>query len=649
MDSPNLDAALAFLADNPKARLFPAREYKDGQHKALVTWSTESSERPERIRAWAKQHPGCYFCLDAVRSPYTVLDPDDKHGKDGNAVLAALEREHGTLPKTMGSKSPTGSGRHMFFYDETGVKTGANRLGTGLDVPVMVPLPGQDVPGKGRYELTSDGYDCAVLPTWVQEVAGRPTERTERAGEVLDIAEPMDVVAAAEYLREEAPPCHHGERDDNTFKVGAKLRSRYSMPKDMALRLMTAVWADDGWTMGDIDRVLTASVYGGNAKMAQGEEHPRQVFRDLGAAPEQSLYASRTVKAGSLGLTKPKPRKMFLRGAGGLVQGKIGIIAGQGGAGKTRAVTQIAVSAATGVDCTGDAFDVVAKGPVLMVLAEDDQLQVEENIYAIRQNVEQNLGDFPLEFWGCGEGDPRLIIRDKSGNLIPTPGYDLLRQKVAETKPVLLVIDSLSVTCGEAETSNGDGAFTVSLLSELCRAGGDTTVLILAHVNKQSIATKGGSKKRQSPEEKLDQALDPTAVRGPSSLVNNVRWAMTMTLVPRSMNTKLGADCSASLVAYAVRKTNYSAPIDLAFLENVVEGDFVFSRALHARDRLADLVALVADQGPVGKKELRERNENHEDGLRLPRDARRELIQQALDYGLLVEVMDGRKKALKAA
>lgn len=89
-------------------------------------------------------------------------------------------------------------------------------------------------------------------------------------------------------------------------------------------------------------------------------------------------------------------------------------------------------------------------------------------------------------------------------------------------------------------------------------------MLFLTHVSKASLAGKSGSGQAVSGSRAVDAALDPLSTRGASALVNNCRWVMTVTMAPKSERQKMHVE-EKQVVAYAVRKTNYSAPLDLAY------------------------------------------------------------------------------------
>ncbi|WP_374290377.1 AAA family ATPase [Desulfovibrio desulfuricans] len=292
--SNNLQNALAFHEWHPQARLFPCSRYEGGQHKALVRWSQASSCERAQIEAWWQKYPGSYFCLDAVRSPFVILDPDDKAGRDGNATLAELEKQYGSLPPTLGSKTPSGRGRHLLFKCGEKLKTGADRLGIGLDVPVMVPLPGQFVPGKGQYTQTG-GPECADLPVWVVQMAGRASEKkgdgnlnVPAQGVTLDLD--AHVLEAVIYALKEAPGASEGNRDRMAFGVASRLRG-FGLTPMLALKIMIDFWAE----RPDVEIISEANLHQKvrsayeNARDRIGENLPEAVF-DKVEMPQREFF-----------------------------------------------------------------------------------------------------------------------------------------------------------------------------------------------------------------------------------------------------------------------------------------------------------------------------------------------------------------------
>lgn len=187
----------------------------------------------------------------------------------------------------------------------------------------------------------------------------------------------------------------------------------------------------------------------------------KEVFGPI-AQRSEGFYERVPVNGNTLGVCKPPPREWLINGKGGLPRNVVGCIAGQGGCGKTLFALQLAVSIASGVDCLGGAFQLAQSGPVLMALAEDDMDEVDRRMHRIRSEIGVSTLD-ALHVWPRG-GDARLVERSAKGGLEESAGYKTLCRNVTEVKPVLVVLDSLSVVAGEAETSNSDGAYVVSLL-----------------------------------------------------------------------------------------------------------------------------------------------------------------------------------------
>ncbi len=368
------------------------------------------------------------------------------------------------------------------------------------------------------------------------------------------------------------------------------------------------------------------------------------------ATARPSMYDRKPMAASNMGCAALPPRQYIFDGDGALPRNIVGLLAAQGACGKTTLATQIGVSVASGVNCLPGAFTFTVVGPVLLVLAEDDEDDVARVLHRIRARTVKDLDLSQLAILTRG-GDPRLVARDTGGNLNPTKGFEALLSHVEQLQPVLVVIDSLSVTAGDGETSNPDGAFVISLLERLCAAGNKATVLVLSHVSKQSVSSKGQAGKNPSPAHALDQALDPIAVRGASSLVNNARWVMTATIAPESIRKSLGIPQGASLVAYAVRKTNYSARRELAYLVN--EGGALrhfeppVEKAVDFKPRI---LSILEEAGPISRREFVNDNDQLVRGrLAISRDALRGLVEELIKSGQIVERADGRKTIIEVS
>lgn len=121
---------------------------------ALPGYPELATTDPKLIEEWWTAAGGRYVgCLVGIltgqRAGFWALDVDDKNGKNGSEALAALEAEHGPLPRTWKLKTPSGQGYQLWFayppdFEIQGDSSGA-LLGSGLDVKGwhgMVRAPG---------------------------------------------------------------------------------------------------------------------------------------------------------------------------------------------------------------------------------------------------------------------------------------------------------------------------------------------------------------------------------------------------------------------------------------------------------------------------------------------------------------------------
>ena len=537
------------------------------------SWIDISSNDPVLIQAWAGQHPQCNWAVDCGKSGLAVIDIDVRDGKPGMTSWEEVCAFRGPLPETYQVQTPSG-GLHIYFRGE--IATSAQtKLGAGVDTRGKggyIVLPGSKLDTDKLPYIVTNGAEVALLPHWLKSMVrdkSVPLEPLTGDGGISRLRD-ADVLERA--------------RGDEKFQLLLRGDWEGDFPSqseaDMALCTKLAFYTGkdfvqmdrlfrksglyrEKWERDDYrDGTLQKSV------VLQAEMHPAQhdlkdVFGPT-AQGYEGFYDRAPVNGNTLGVCEPPPRQWLINGKGGLPRNVVGCIAGQGGCGKTLFALQLAASIASGVDCLGGAFQLAQSGPVLMALAEDDMDEVDRRMFRIRSEIGVGTLD-ALHVWPRG-GDARLVERNIKGGLVESAGYKALCRKVAEVKPALVVLDSLSVVAGEAEMSNPDGAYVVSLLGRICDIC-ECTVLFLTHVSKASLASKAGAGHAVSGEKAMDSALDPLSTRGASALVNNCRWVMTATLVPKSERRKMNAE-DKQLVAYAVRKTNYSAPLDSAYLEN---------------------------------------------------------------------------------
>ena len=148
-----MDAALTLARDGTP--VFPCLSSGERAKKPLIDGGFNSATTDEKmIREW---WGGCSKA--AIGMPtgdvtgVFVLDVDNKDGRDGNASLDALEKQHGTLPDTKRVTTASG-GVHLYFEmpDGVDIRNSSDKIGSGLDVRGnggYVILPPSNIFGKG--------------------------------------------------------------------------------------------------------------------------------------------------------------------------------------------------------------------------------------------------------------------------------------------------------------------------------------------------------------------------------------------------------------------------------------------------------------------------------------------------------------------
>lgn len=103
-----------------------------GKHPRIKEWQRKASKDPQVVREWWDRWPTANVCIaTGAISGVIVLDVDPRHG--GTESRAALEAEHGALPKTWTSRTG-GGGFHFFFRHPGHEVTNKTNLLPGIDI-----------------------------------------------------------------------------------------------------------------------------------------------------------------------------------------------------------------------------------------------------------------------------------------------------------------------------------------------------------------------------------------------------------------------------------------------------------------------------------------------------------------------------------
>ena len=195
-----LDAALAYVALGlqvvqlcvPNGRggctCPPETCAKPGKRPRRKGWQNMGTTQDE-VRAWWRGTNWVNSNVGLVMGGTRRLVALDIDGDLGRTSLAALEREHGQLPRTLTQRTGSG-GEHQVFVcpddlDLDAIDNTAGAVAVGLDVRAtagqIVVAPSLHVNGN-RYEWINQ-VSPAVLPRWLYDlIVGRETRRAREEG-----------------------------------------------------------------------------------------------------------------------------------------------------------------------------------------------------------------------------------------------------------------------------------------------------------------------------------------------------------------------------------------------------------------------------------------------------------------------------------
>lgn len=304
--------------------------------------------------------------------------------------------------------------------------------------------------------------------------------------------------------------------------------------------------------------------------------------------------------------TEPPPRtwlataqdedteRTFRRKRGFIARGELHVLAGEGGAGKGRWATQMALSIAASEDYGIEGIEGLlpatplssrlyadihpSKGKVLLLLGEDDALEMQNRVFGAakeeRWNSNQKESISRRLKWRSFRGeDFRLVELSRDGTVSPSQSIvelgQYLEDEAGEDGWALIVIDPLARFLGAGEENDNAAMHAAAAqVEKLCEAPGRPAVLLVAHTRKPSDPF-GKS------------VLTQHDVRGASAVVNAARLVMALqpfrdsvkiypngSIVSESKNEGECREISESGTRLHVVKNNLSAksnPVSLFF------------------------------------------------------------------------------------
>jgi RecA-family ATPase len=480
-------------------RFFPVR----GKIPALPgDWRDHSTSDEKQLDAWLTE--GFGLALDCGASGVTVIDPDaDKITREpiGDAELAAIEAEAGSLPETYTVRTP-GGGRHLYFSDPEGVH--------GRDLAAHV-----NVRSRGGYVVFDDGNEgykldkdlaLAPLPAWVRErVAVRASTRAkaDHSGAHL----PTNLKRAAAMLEHHPVAVEGAGGDNHTYATINKVLDIVPSDDPDVILDTLSEWndrCDPPWDGDELRiKIENALAYRQNDVGAWAVAPLDQRF---GAALAQLSTQSAADEAtaspqdedddlvwlhlGDLYRATPKPIEEILPGF--VQKGVFNLLAGAGGTHKSRFCWQLVLSARVGADMLGRP---VTQASGVVVSYEDPRDDVVRRVQALRDRLALPPADNPFD--GVHYADRHgkrtpLAVIDEDGEIKLSPiGVKFFARIKAIPGHKLVVVDSLYNAfrfLGQAKIAENAVNALIGWLDGLC-VSHDCTIIGIFHPSTAGNAT----------------------------------------------------------------------------------------------------------------------------------------------------------------
>ena len=171
--------------------------------------------------------------------------------------------------------------------------------------------------------------------------------------------------------------------------------------------------------------------------------------------------------------------------------GKVTLLYGDGGTGKSLLALQLACAVVTGTTFFGSD---VRQGGALYLSAEDEADEMHRRVASIASGGAFDLSDLDdLLLLDMSADDAVLGVESaKGGRLEETPLLARLEATVAHYKPALLILDNLADIFAGNESSRSLAKAFVKAVERMCKPHGTTPVL-LAHPSLSGMASGSGT------------------------------------------------------------------------------------------------------------------------------------------------------------
>jgi RecA-family ATPase len=211
------------------------------------------------------------------------------------------------------------------------------------------------------------------------------------------------------------------------------------------------------------------------------------------------------------------------------------LLSGDGAAGKTTIVLQLAVGTVRTGDWLGAVIDEV--GPAIFITAEEDDDEVHRRLAAIVSQRDLGFRDLAGLKILCLPGeDAALGTADRAGIVKPTSLFMRLLKEAQVKRPRLIIIEAAADVFAGNENDRGQVRQFITLLRKLAIAA-DAAILLISHPSVAGLNTGTGAS-------------------GSTAWNNSVRSRLYFT----SATTKDGNELDPDLRELKVMKSNYGPP-----------------------------------------------------------------------------------------
>ncbi|HUZ47325.1 MAG TPA: AAA family ATPase [Terriglobia bacterium] len=306
-----------------------------GKHPRTKHSFKDASKHEKKIREWWMRWPDAN--IGYAVTGHVVFDAD---GEEGLRALAELEAQYGTLPETLMAK--TGRGEHRYFQaDGLRIRPSAGKIGEHFDIRA-----------GGSYTILPPSVHASKKAyAWANHVKPVPLP----AKWIPLLAEPERKPSGESSTAAKIPP---GQRHAHLLKLAGSLRT-----KDVS------------------EQAVLAACLAENSARCEPPKPPNEV-RALAHDVCTRYPAGTPAKSGAqpsgetISLAKMRtfsdiaPEPLLWLWPGRIPLGKLTLIAGDPGLGKSLLTVDIAARVSTGASYPDGAKP--EQGPVIVLSAEDD-------------------------------------------------------------------------------------------------------------------------------------------------------------------------------------------------------------------------------------------------------------------------------------